>query len=198
MTSYESDKRIMSMQFTCDDKQTLVAYLYGEIDPADAQGGRRSPRDVRGVRGRSDGARRRALGARAVGAARCGARLHDRQEVRRCRRRTCCGPRAGGTPCRCGRRPPPRSSCSPPAPRSPTCRSSRDPMASSSAPAGCSRPQSPRGVRRRRLDEAVEAGAGRARTAVAQRDSRRPREQATPRRGSRAGRRRDRAPRASS
>ena len=24
----------MSIQFTCDDKQTLIAYLYGEIDPA--------------------------------------------------------------------------------------------------------------------------------------------------------------------
>jgi hypothetical protein len=24
----------MSMQFTCDDKQTLIAYLYGEIEPA--------------------------------------------------------------------------------------------------------------------------------------------------------------------
>ena len=41
MTSYESGKRIMSIQFTCDDKQTLVAYLYGEIDHADATGGRR-------------------------------------------------------------------------------------------------------------------------------------------------------------
>ncbi len=24
----------MSIQFTCDDKQTLIAYLYGEIEPA--------------------------------------------------------------------------------------------------------------------------------------------------------------------
>ena len=34
----------MSITFTCDDKQTLVAYLYGEIDHADAPGGRRAPR----------------------------------------------------------------------------------------------------------------------------------------------------------
>ena len=27
----------MSIQFTCDDKQTLVSYLYGEIDPATRQ-----------------------------------------------------------------------------------------------------------------------------------------------------------------
>jgi len=27
----------MSMQFTCDDKQTLIAYLYGEIEPAARQ-----------------------------------------------------------------------------------------------------------------------------------------------------------------
>ena len=26
-------------------------------------------------------------------------------------RRACCGPRSGGTPCRCGRKPPPRSWC---------------------------------------------------------------------------------------
>jgi len=27
----------MSMTFTCDDKQTLVAYLYGEVDPAERE-----------------------------------------------------------------------------------------------------------------------------------------------------------------
>ena len=112
----------MSIKFTCDDKQTLVAYLYGEIDHADATGGRRAPRRVRGVRGGSDGAWRRAIGAGPVGAARRRARLHDRQEVRAAAGRTCCAPRAGGTPCRRGRRPPPRSSCSPRARRSPTCR----------------------------------------------------------------------------
>ena len=26
----------MSIKFTCDDKQTLVAYLYGEVDQATA------------------------------------------------------------------------------------------------------------------------------------------------------------------
>ena len=40
----------MSITFTCDDKQTLVAYLYGEIDHATRQVGRRAPRHVRGVR----------------------------------------------------------------------------------------------------------------------------------------------------
>ena len=28
----------MSIQFTCDDKQTLIAYLYGEIEPPSATG----------------------------------------------------------------------------------------------------------------------------------------------------------------
>ena len=74
----------MSIKFTCDDKQTLVAYLYGEIDHADATGRRRASRRVRSVRGGSDGARRRAIGAWPVGAARRGARLHDRQEVASC------------------------------------------------------------------------------------------------------------------
>ena len=34
----------MSIKFTCDDKQTLVAYLYGEIDPPTRQARRRAPR----------------------------------------------------------------------------------------------------------------------------------------------------------
>ena len=76
----------------------------------------RPPRGVRRVRGGGDRARRRAIGAGPVGAARRRARLHDREEVSSCRRPTCCARRAGGAPCRCGRRRPPRSSCWPPAP----------------------------------------------------------------------------------
>ena len=33
--SQTSEKSIMSDMFTCDDKETLVAYLYDEVDAAD-------------------------------------------------------------------------------------------------------------------------------------------------------------------
>ena len=37
----------MSIQFTCDDKQTLIAYLYGEVEPAARQAVDDAPRGVR-------------------------------------------------------------------------------------------------------------------------------------------------------
>ena len=113
------------MQFTCDDKQTLIAYLYGEIEPAARRRSTITWRTCARCAAEVDGAWRRAIGAGPVGAARCRSSISRSSRSPSCRRRTCCVRRAGGTRCRCGRRPPPRSSCSPPAPRSPTCRSVR-------------------------------------------------------------------------
>ena len=109
------------MQFTCDDKQTLIAYLYGEIDPA-----ARHAVDAHLAQCRACAAEVTALGGvrSELGLwvpphAELDFTIVKKSELPPS---NVLRPARGGTPCRCGRKPPPRSWCSPPAPRSPTCK----------------------------------------------------------------------------
>ena len=97
----------MSIKFTCDDKQTLVSYLYGEVDHETRQA----------VDAHLDACAACAAEVIALGDARSGLGLWVPPDVEldfkivkksECRRPMCCAPRAGGTPCRRGRRPRPR------------------------------------------------------------------------------------------
>ena len=112
----------MSITFTCDDKQTLVSYLYGEIDHATRQV----------VDAHLATCAACASEVMALGDARSGLGLWVPPEVELDftivkKSRAAAGDRAPSGAlvehgARRGRRPPPRSSCLPPAPRSPTCR----------------------------------------------------------------------------
>ena len=62
---------IMSTTFQCDDKDTLIAFLYDEIDADRAPSGRGAPPHLRGVRERDRRTARRAARAGGMAAARC-------------------------------------------------------------------------------------------------------------------------------
>ena len=79
-----TDKRegIMSEVFRCDDKETLVAYLYGEVESDVPSRGRAAPADVRRVHARNRRAAGGASGPAGVAAPRARSRVHHQRPRR--------------------------------------------------------------------------------------------------------------------